>query len=404
MTHDEARAQFPVFERYAYLNAGSSGPLPRAAVEAVRARLERDLTEGRSGKAYIEEIFELRERIRSGHRSRPRHLRGARRAHRVDDPRLPGRRRRARPRPGRRDRHDRPGALRPARPAPRQRRPCRRDGGRRGRAARRRDPANAADRRLARPLDDWTQARSRAAPAAGRPAAPRRRRAVGRRDPGRSRRRRLLHRVARRNGFAAPIRRARSSCAIRSGCAWRCRARSRRRATRPDGSFVPEGRRARGSTPAGSARRRSPASRRRSGCTRSGATRVPPAAAARCRELLAPLVDVVTPPGQSTLVSFRPPGDPAELVAALARARRDRPRAAGPQPRPRLVRLVDERGRPAPARGRARRVARARPRSAAAPRRSCGCGRRARRRDPPRPCRPRRDGRRPRTTAASASS
>jgi L-cysteine/cystine lyase len=66
MTPDEARAQFPVFERYAYLNAGSSGPLPRAAVDAVRARLERDLAEGRSGKAYIEDIFELRERIRGG--------------------------------------------------------------------------------------------------------------------------------------------------------------------------------------------------------------------------------------------------------------------------------------------------------------------------------------------------
>jgi L-cysteine/cystine lyase len=66
MTPDEARAQFPVLERYAYLNAGSSGPLPRAAVDAVRARLERDLTEGRSGKPYIEEIFALRERIRAG--------------------------------------------------------------------------------------------------------------------------------------------------------------------------------------------------------------------------------------------------------------------------------------------------------------------------------------------------
>jgi len=66
VTFEEARAQFPVFERSAYLNAGSSGPLPRAAADAVRARLERDLTEGRSGKAYIEEIFELRERIRGG--------------------------------------------------------------------------------------------------------------------------------------------------------------------------------------------------------------------------------------------------------------------------------------------------------------------------------------------------
>ena len=66
MTLDEGRAQFPVLERHAYLNAGSSGPLPQAAVDAVSARLERDLREGRSGKEYIEEIFELRERVREG--------------------------------------------------------------------------------------------------------------------------------------------------------------------------------------------------------------------------------------------------------------------------------------------------------------------------------------------------
>jgi L-cysteine/cystine lyase len=40
-------------------------------------------------------------------------------------------------------------------------------------------------------------------------------------------------------------------------------------------------------------------------------------AAARCRELLEPLAEVVTPPGHSTLVSFRPSGDPSELVASL---------------------------------------------------------------------------------------
>ena len=39
--------------------------------------------------------------------------------------------------------------------------------------------------------------------------------------------------------------------------------------------------------------------------------------AARCRELLEPLVEVVTPPGHSTLVSFRPGGDPGELVRSL---------------------------------------------------------------------------------------
>jgi L-cysteine/cystine lyase len=66
VTHDEARAQFPVFERYAYLNAGSAGPLPQKVVDAVGAQLERDLREGRGGKSYIEVIFELRERIRAG--------------------------------------------------------------------------------------------------------------------------------------------------------------------------------------------------------------------------------------------------------------------------------------------------------------------------------------------------
>jgi L-cysteine/cystine lyase len=66
MTLEEARAQFPVLERHAYLNAGSSGPLPQSAVDAFRSRLERDLSEGRSGKAYIDELLELRERIRDG--------------------------------------------------------------------------------------------------------------------------------------------------------------------------------------------------------------------------------------------------------------------------------------------------------------------------------------------------
>src|SRR5207253_5036292 len=37
-----------------------------AAVEAARSRLERDLAEGRSGKANMEDLFELRERVRGG--------------------------------------------------------------------------------------------------------------------------------------------------------------------------------------------------------------------------------------------------------------------------------------------------------------------------------------------------
>ena len=64
MTPEEARAQFPVLQRYAYLNTGSNGPLSQASIDAMRAELERDLTQGRSGHARMEELFESRERIR----------------------------------------------------------------------------------------------------------------------------------------------------------------------------------------------------------------------------------------------------------------------------------------------------------------------------------------------------
>lgn len=64
MTFEEARAQFPVFERYAYLNAGTNGPLARATVEAVADFNRRDLERGRGGKAYFEEILGLREQAR----------------------------------------------------------------------------------------------------------------------------------------------------------------------------------------------------------------------------------------------------------------------------------------------------------------------------------------------------
>jgi L-cysteine/cystine lyase len=66
VTPEEGRAQFPVLDRLAYLNAGSSGPLPRAAAEAMRERLERDLVRGRSGSAVIENLVERRERVRGG--------------------------------------------------------------------------------------------------------------------------------------------------------------------------------------------------------------------------------------------------------------------------------------------------------------------------------------------------
>jgi selenocysteine lyase/cysteine desulfurase len=66
MTYEEARAQFPVLERHAYLNAGTNGPLARVTVDAFVARAQRDLYEGRSSKSYYEEMLELRETARRG--------------------------------------------------------------------------------------------------------------------------------------------------------------------------------------------------------------------------------------------------------------------------------------------------------------------------------------------------
>lgn len=65
MTFDEARAQFPVLERYAYLNAGTAGPLARVTIDALVEQAQRDLAEGRSGRAYFDRALELREVARS---------------------------------------------------------------------------------------------------------------------------------------------------------------------------------------------------------------------------------------------------------------------------------------------------------------------------------------------------
>jgi L-cysteine/cystine lyase len=59
-----ARAEFPVLDRLAYLNAGSMGPVARSTAEAMRREEKRDLLEGRSGKAYIDRMLELRAELR----------------------------------------------------------------------------------------------------------------------------------------------------------------------------------------------------------------------------------------------------------------------------------------------------------------------------------------------------
>ena len=65
MTFEEARAQFPVLERYAYLQAGSVGPLARGTIEAMREIEDRGLQEGRGSAAQFERILAERDALRA---------------------------------------------------------------------------------------------------------------------------------------------------------------------------------------------------------------------------------------------------------------------------------------------------------------------------------------------------
>jgi selenocysteine lyase/cysteine desulfurase len=62
----DLRAQFPVLERLAYLNAGTDGPLPSAAIAAAQAELERELSDGRA-MAHFERRTELSSELRTGY-------------------------------------------------------------------------------------------------------------------------------------------------------------------------------------------------------------------------------------------------------------------------------------------------------------------------------------------------
>jgi selenocysteine lyase/cysteine desulfurase len=62
----DLRAEFPVLERLAYLNAGTDGPLPAAAVAAAAAELTRELADGRA-MAHFERRKELGENLRSAY-------------------------------------------------------------------------------------------------------------------------------------------------------------------------------------------------------------------------------------------------------------------------------------------------------------------------------------------------
>jgi selenocysteine lyase/cysteine desulfurase len=60
------RAEFPVLEDRAYLNAGTCGPLPHAAVQATLEVLDSAASEGRA-REYMETLLSLRDRLRAAY-------------------------------------------------------------------------------------------------------------------------------------------------------------------------------------------------------------------------------------------------------------------------------------------------------------------------------------------------
>src|SRR5215217_2253836 len=58
MDHAKFRAQFPVLERLAYLNSGTSGPLPAPAVGVAGQVLEESARSGR-GSMYFQQMLAL---------------------------------------------------------------------------------------------------------------------------------------------------------------------------------------------------------------------------------------------------------------------------------------------------------------------------------------------------------
>ncbi|HEY8646431.1 MAG TPA: aminotransferase class V-fold PLP-dependent enzyme [Gaiellaceae bacterium] len=64
MNWPQARARFPVLEKLAYLNAGTFGPLSRATLDAEGALRRWEGENGRGGKTYFDAMLERRERVR----------------------------------------------------------------------------------------------------------------------------------------------------------------------------------------------------------------------------------------------------------------------------------------------------------------------------------------------------
>ncbi len=64
MTYARAREQFPVLDRFTYLNAGTLGPLARATLVAMEERARYDQEQGRGGRAWFDSTLALRTRLR----------------------------------------------------------------------------------------------------------------------------------------------------------------------------------------------------------------------------------------------------------------------------------------------------------------------------------------------------
>jgi L-cysteine/cystine lyase len=62
---EDVRAALPVLEQFAYLNAGTNGPLPRAAAEAIIAEQLVDLARGRGGEPYFSRALAMRDELRA---------------------------------------------------------------------------------------------------------------------------------------------------------------------------------------------------------------------------------------------------------------------------------------------------------------------------------------------------
>jgi selenocysteine lyase/cysteine desulfurase len=67
MEPETFRAQFPVLERLAYLNAGTVGPVPARATEAAGRQLSLQRDQGRCGRPYFEATLDLASRLRASY-------------------------------------------------------------------------------------------------------------------------------------------------------------------------------------------------------------------------------------------------------------------------------------------------------------------------------------------------